>query len=148
MAIMKNTLPALLAIGLTSVLCLSAFALPKRADSGSTGAALRISQDDEMEARMLALETEIKELKMSNKKQEALLTQAIKYLENQAKSGAKLAQVLDRSEGLGFTKGINFESREVMLSGLRAHTKALQEDVPRNPKSDAKADTKPVARRR
>lgn len=144
---MKKTLPALLALGLTSVLCLSAFALPQPDGSSPAGVASRLSLDDELEARVLALETEVKELKLSNKKQEALLTQAIKYLENQAASGAKLAKVLDRSEGLGFTKGINFESREVMLAGLRAHTKALQADVPRNP-MPSKTETKPVARRR
>ena len=42
--------------------------------------------------------------------------------------------VLEQSEGLGFTAGINFRSREVLLAGMRELLRGLQKNVPGQPK--------------
>jgi hypothetical protein len=130
---MKHSLPALLA--LTCVLCLSAFARPSTAEPKELPPL--VSYDDDLSTRVETLEAEVKDLKLTVKKQEALFTQAVKYLENQAASGAALSSALSKSESLGFTKGINFGSRELMLSAFQAHCKSLQKDVPRLPNAAA-----------
>ena len=144
MDIMKQTLPALLALALTSALCLSALSLPSVIAQETPAAVVGVQTDDDVESRLAALEQELKDLKLANKKQEALLEQAVKYMESQAASGAKLSAAMDRIDSMGFTKGINFKSRELMLAAFKAHCAALQKDVPRL----AKPVVKPVARRR
>jgi hypothetical protein len=38
---------------------------------------------------------------------------------------------LDEVEALGFTKGINYESRETLLSGMRAYWGARKQGLPK-----------------
>jgi len=131
---MKNTLPFCTALALTGALCLSTFALPEVRAQEQEKVETPAPQADGLASRVEALESELKQLRMANKSQEALLKQAILYLENQATSAAALSAAMTRTESLGFTKGINYQSREVMLSALQAHCKALQKNVPRLPK--------------
>ena len=48
------------------------------------------------------------------------------FAEAQAAAGAELMTALAQSEAKGFTAGINPESREVLLAGLRASAEAMQ----------------------
>jgi hypothetical protein len=56
--------------------------------------------------------------------------QLLAYVEAQAQAAAELDKVFAESEEKGFTYGINPESREVLLAGLRRFTATLQSNVP------------------
>src|SRR5207237_1637432 len=60
----------------------------------------------------------------------ALLAQTLKYLDEQSKSAAAMAATLDQAEAAGFTAGINFESRKILVKGWRDELAAMQTDVP------------------
>ncbi len=53
-----------------------------------------------------------------------------KYVKSQAESAGAMASTLDRSEAAGFTAGINFNSREILLAGWRKQLAAMQASVP------------------
>lgn len=63
-------------------------------------------------------------------KQSALLDQVVAYLGAQAKAADELTKTLDRSEAEGFTYGINPRSREILLTGWRAHLQQAQASLP------------------
>ncbi|MDP6538281.1 MAG: hypothetical protein QF903_03270 [Planctomycetota bacterium] len=48
----------------------------------------------------------------------------------QAAAATAMTATLDAAEGAGFTKGINFTSREILLAGWRRSLAALGEDLP------------------
>ena len=54
----------------------------------------------------------------------------VAYVEAQARAAAELDKAFADSEEKGFTYGINPESREVLLAGLRRFTATLQDNVP------------------
>lgn len=66
------------------------------------------------------------------------------FAKNQAAAGAELATALSTSEAKGFTAGINPESREVLLSGLRAQADAMKTGAGEKKEGD---DEKPTGRR-
>jgi hypothetical protein len=75
-----------------------------------------------------------------------LLVKTLEYLDAQSKSAATMAETLDESERLGFTYGINPDSRTTLLAGWRAQLAAAQEALPAvpAPKPDA---PKPVTKK-
>ncbi len=77
-----------------------------------------------------ALATEFEDTK-------ALLEKTLAYLDAQAKHAATLATTLDEVERLGFTYGINPESRQTLLRGWREQLSAAQQDVPSAPAKKA-----------
>jgi Ni/Co efflux regulator RcnB len=68
-----------------------------------------------------------------------LLTKTLDYLEAQSKSASTMAATLDEAERLGFTWGINPDSRTTLLRGWREQLTAAQQAVPTPPAP--KADT-------
>jgi len=61
---------------------------------------------------------------------EATVAQTTAYLQSQAKAQGDLVKALAESESAGFTYGINPESREILLKGLRDQAQAAQTSVP------------------
>lgn len=59
--------------------------------------------------------------------------QVLVYLDNQARQATTMKETLDQAEAAGFTKGINYESREILLRGWRVQLDALQQNVPALP---------------
>ena len=101
--------------------------------------------------RVESLEAEVAALKQKNDAlatdltdTQALLEKMQAYLEAQAKNAATLATTLDEVERLGFTYGINPESRQALLRGWREQLSAAQADVPSAPakKPAGKVDLK------
>ena len=105
-------------------------------------------EDDELEKKVATLEDELATLKESRMQDKALLEQVLLYLETQSQEGAKMLGTLDESEQLGFTAGINFRSREVLLSGMRAYWTEVQKGVPKAPAKKADSQPAPPARQR
>ncbi len=62
------------------------------------------------------------------------------YLTAQALQAEAMAATLDESEREGFTQGINFKSREVLLAGWRDQLSELRANVPgmEKPRGDSK----------
>jgi hypothetical protein len=101
------------------------------------GEAGEVHGQDDLEARVEALEQAAVKLGAANAElaegfglNRALIDETIAYLEAQSKSAQALTETLAESEALGYTAGINFESRELLLAGWRARLKAIQKDLP------------------
>jgi hypothetical protein len=61
---------------------------------------------------------------------EARLAQTEAYLQAQAKAAEALSAKLKEAEEAGFTSGINFRSREILVGAWRAQIKATTSGVP------------------
>ncbi len=85
-----------------------------------------------LEARVAALETALTQEKARHQETRALLEQTVGYLERQAKGAEAVLAVLDASEEAGFTSGINFESRVILLGGLREFWTGVRTAVPQS----------------
>ncbi len=92
-----------------------------------------------LESRVAKLEEELAAEKKRHEEARALLDQTIVYLDAQAKGATALLGILDQSEQLGFTAGINPQSREVLLAGLRAYWGEKPKGLPQPPKEPPKA---------
>ena len=86
---------------------------------------------DALEARVAALEQELGTLQEENAQLLARLDKTQAYLQAQANAAAKMLETLDQSEAEGFTKGINYQSRETLLAGFRAFWKGVGTGVPK-----------------
>ena len=133
---MKKFLP--FALGL-SLVCTLVFT--------SQGAVRGAGAQSDLEARVDELEEALAAQTKVTKQVSTALDEVLEYLVAQAEAAKALAKVLDRSEELGFTAGINFESREVLLAGWHEALKAAQEDLPK-PKNATKTGEKPRVRKR
>ena len=102
-----------------------------------------------LEKRVAALEAALTEQKQINQDLHTRLEQTIAYLDKMQKSGLALLADLDQVEALGFTAGINYESRELMLDGMRAYWSAQQAGLPAvaPPPADEEANGRVVRRR-
>jgi hypothetical protein len=105
---MKTLLPTGLALAL--LLGLGLAQAPSQ-DGGGAG-------DD---ARLRALETEVAALKDELKANKLLLEQTTRYLAGAKARSTALLKAFDQAQDAGFTAGINFHSREILLAGLRAY---------------------------
>ena len=74
-----------------------------------------------LERRVTALEGELAKEVQAHEDTRALLDATLVYLDKQNRAAEWLLGELDRSEELGFTAGINYESREVLLGGWRTY---------------------------
>ena len=72
-----------------------------------------------------------------------LLDETVSHLHRQSEGAGYLRDALSESEEKGFTFGINPESREVMLAGLRSFIDAVQQELPPMPEEE---DEQPVRR--
>jgi len=52
------------------------------------------------------------------------------YLAAQAASAKVLARTMDQADDAGFTWGVNPNAHELVLDGIRAHSKSIQKDLP------------------
>lgn len=96
-------------------------------DSDQDALATRV---DKLEKALAAANVQVRGLTDELGKTEALLDQTVRYLQDQSKSAAQLAQALDQVEQLGFTYGINPKSREALLAGWRERLSAERAGVP------------------
>jgi hypothetical protein len=94
-------------------------------------------QADPLEPRVQALEAEVAALKQDFAAQAARVAQTTGYLAAQKHRAAALLKTLDQSEQEGFTAGINYRSREVLLAGLRSWARGQGLDL-----TGAKQDTR------
>jgi len=69
------------------------------------------------------------------------------YLVAQAEQAELMAKTLDESEAEGFTKGINFHSRELLIAGWRAQIATQRANVPGMEKKPGAAEKAGRARR-
>ena len=115
-------------------LCLSFLLLGALAPRGDASAA---SNALELEERVAELEAQLLVLRKEDAAAQARLDQVSRYLEAQAQGGKALASQLDRVEELGFAKGINYESRQVLLAAFRGFTAGLQKGLPAAPRPAA-----------
>ncbi len=103
--------------------------------SGLTGPRVRAHQDQDkrtaLEERMIELEQVVAEFAARNEALNARLEQVIVYLDQRAKSGHTLLQEIGEAESLGFTAGINFNSREVLVAAWRTYYGDQQKGLPR-----------------
>ena len=96
---------------------------------GSSQDPTSLSQED-YGPRLTALEREIQTLQKENAELRELLGTTVAYLQSQARASKVLLATLDNAEREGFTKGINFQSRETLLAGLRAYWQGAGTGVP------------------
>lgn len=121
-----------------------------RAEEGSVAAQKpdATQKIDVLERDLISTRQKLEEVSAELVETKTLLAKTIGYLEAQSKSAATMKETLDQAETAGFTKGINFESREILLRGWREQLDALQQNVPTPlpPKSEAKPATDKPAR--
>ncbi len=121
------------------------------AGSFSVGAApTQDAEGQDLAARVDALEKRIATLENTKDSASARLDDTIAYLAGQADASKGLEASIAEAERLGFTKGINYESREVLANGLRAYCAAQQKGLPDVASTPKGASDKPknVARGR
>ena len=121
--------------------------------AGSSLALTRTQDENEsLEERVQALEAQVASMRrasdgagLSKKVADMsdLLDETVSHLYRQSEGAGHLRDALTESEEKGFTFGINPESREVMLAGLRSFIDAVQQELPPMPEDE---DEQPVAR--
>ena len=62
-----------------------------------------------------------------------LSDQTVGYLAAQAQASRELDRAFAQAESQGFTAGINYQSRETLLGGLRAYTSSQRSQLPGAP---------------
>jgi len=87
--------------------------------------------DDDLRAELAAQIQRIDDLERDLVEARDLLELALDHLDAQAKAAKELEGSLKSSEDLGFTAGINPESREVLLSGWRGYLGTQQQGLPK-----------------
>lgn len=112
---MKNVLCA-------ALLCAPLFALGLFSDQARAAP----QEEGDLPGRLLKLERRVGELERSNRQLELEVQESGQTLAALAEEGKALAASLDESESLGFTAGINPQSRIVLLGALRSFTQRLQ----------------------
>lgn len=90
------------------------------------GRAQAAPQEDGLAARVGELERRVAELALANQRLELEAQQNARVFEALAAEGKSLAASVDESENLGFTAGINPQSRVVLLSAFRRLSGQLQ----------------------
>ena len=103
----------------------AALALPTQDGAEDEGAGA-----DTLESRVTALEKELADQRRVQAETERRLEQAIAYLHQQARASQSMLASVDASEAAGFTAGINFRSREILLAGFRSLWDTAQENLP------------------
>ncbi len=121
---------------------LVALSLSSQPASSATQEAPTLAPQDDLEKRVAELESLVGSLRRENEETTHQLEQTLTYLNAQADAARQLLGTLDRSEQLGFTKGINFESREVLLAGFRSYWGGAAKDLPK-PAAKKKQDGAP-----
>jgi hypothetical protein len=98
--------------------------------------------DESLTQRVAALEEEVAALRKEVDAGKALAEETTRYLAGAKQRSDALLGTFDEAEKLGFTAGINFTSREVLLAGLRAYVRDEAAGLP----GAKKAEPKPAGR--
>ena len=93
-----------------------------------------------MTERLEALEQEVSQLKSDLAAKTAAAEEVQRYLAGEKERGTALLKAFDEAEQAGFTAGINYRSREILLGGLRSYVKDAQKGLPA-PKKAAGSST-------
>jgi hypothetical protein len=103
---------------------------------------------DDLEARVAAQEQRIDELARELSETRALLDEAVTYQKARSKAAQAMLPVFQTAEDKGYTAGINYESREVLLAGWRKFMADAGKGLPGSPEPDdpEPADAQPVQR--
>ena len=120
---MKNLLPVL---ALTTIPIAALPIFPSQEEKIQEDAAT-------VDQRLGALEAKIAELVQRERELAKEHDQVLAYFAKQSQAASILLAELDSCETLGFTAGINPQSREVLLAGFRAYYAEEQKDVPAKP---------------
>lgn len=126
---MKRTSHAVL--GLAAIAALAG--PPQQANAAQEAEA---SSDD----RVLHLEARVEALELELTATRSLLDEAVSYLQAQGQAARRLSSSLDAAEAAGFTAGINYRSRELLLDGWRNSLQATQTRLPGSPSQAAPQD--------
>lgn len=86
--------------------------------------------------RIDVLEREVATLRKEADAGRTLAEETTRYLAGAKERSEALQKVLDESEALGFTAGINFDSRKVLLAGWRAYLSGEADGLPGAKKPD------------
>jgi hypothetical protein len=78
-------------------------------------------QEESSAARLKALEAEVAALRNDVRANKQLLEEATRYLAGAKARSQGLLQTFDEAQQAGFTAGINYTSREILLAGFRAY---------------------------
>jgi hypothetical protein len=98
-----------------------------------------------LEKRVEALEKELAATKQELADTRARVDASVAYLHAQAKGAQHMLDVLASSEEAGFVPGINYRSREILLSGMREWYGGKTEDLPAaKPTAPAKKSPAPA----
>jgi len=102
----------------------------------ASGVAFSGAQDPQgaLEGRVADLEAQLALERERHDETRVLLENALVYLEKQAENANRMMSTLERSEAEGFTAGINFRSREILLQGWRELLRGQEKGVPKPPK--------------
>jgi hypothetical protein len=95
------------------------------------------AQDDG--ARIEALEAQVAALQADLAAQAKLVEETTRYLAGAKARSEALLQTFDAAEDAGFTAGINFHSREILLAGMRSYVRGEAQDLPGAPRPPAPA---------
>ena len=99
--------------------------------------------DETLSKRVEVLELEVLTLKKEVQAGRVLAEETTRYLAGNKERSEALLKVLDDAEARGFTAGINFTSREVLLAGWRDYLAGEAEGLPAPKKAEpAKAAAK------
>ena len=88
-----------------------------------------LAQQQDLAARLDRAEATIATLEAGHAKLEEEVTKLREFTKAGAGRADALLSSLTRSEGLGFTAGINFQSREELLAGFRAYLNDTKEGL-------------------
>ncbi len=105
--------------------------------SGQAQNAQEAQEKRTLEERVAALEKELEATQSSlaglteQAEAEAATMDAItRYLQSQAREAGAMVKTLAEAESQGFVAGINYPSRETLLTGWRSQLAAVQKSVP------------------
>jgi len=88
---------------------------------------------DELKELVEAQALRIDELEEELLATQARLDETIAYLHANAKQADAMLGTFQASEAAGFTKGINWESREMLLAGFREYMSGQKSGLPKAP---------------
>jgi len=125
---MKSSLAILVSVFSLALLFSGA---PASSAAPAGGAATAQEQQQDLAQRVAQLEKELAELRLQTEASNKRVEEAVVYLDKQAEGAKTILAKLTESESLGFTKGINYESREVLLAAFRSYWGDASQGAPK-----------------
>jgi uncharacterized coiled-coil protein SlyX len=85
---------------------------------------------EDLETQLAAVQGQLAGLNKSLEAETIHIDSLLEFARAQSKSAGELAGTLTRSEQAGFTAGINYTSREILLKGWHQQLAAVQKSAP------------------